>query len=62
MIISSTDCHKIKIHWNNREGPLLLCSDGSTHVLSKQEVLWLTMNLTTLEELNSKYVYHDCRA
>ena len=46
---------KAFIQWGHVDGPLLVCSDGTPHWLSKIEQLWLKIGLTTIELLDSKY-------
>lgn len=43
------------IKWNNPDGPLLICKDGTHHWLTKAERLYLVLGLTSVEQLDTKY-------
>ena len=43
------------IKWKHIDGPLLICSDGTPHFLTKVERLWFRLGLTSLEQLDAKH-------
>lgn len=43
------------INWTHDNGPLLICSDGTKHLLTKVESLWMKIGFTNLDQLNEQY-------
>ena len=43
------------IDWDYIAGPLLICRDGSLHLLTTIERLWLRMGFTNINQLDEKY-------
>jgi hypothetical protein len=49
------------IQHNHIDGAVLYCHDGAMHWLTTQEKIWLKFGFTTIEKLDQKYCYDDCR-
>jgi len=47
---------KPSIVWNNVDGAFMTCRDGTLHFLTLLEKLFLKTGITTLDQLDSKYV------
>lgn len=43
------------VKWDNPDGPLLICKNGTVHWLTFIERLCLWLRLTSVEELDAKY-------
>ena len=58
---SYPDDSQAHIQWNHVDGPLLCCSDGTLHWLTKLECLWLRLGFTSMNQLDSKYIHKPQR-
>lgn len=47
------------IQWSHIDGPLLHCRDGSLHWLTLLERLWLRIGITTIDQLDKKYMQSE---
>lgn len=54
-MISYPEDSKPHIEWNHVDGPLLVCRDGTPHLLTNVEKLWLRMKFTNIDQLDDKY-------
>jgi hypothetical protein len=49
------------IDWDHENGAMLQCSDGSIHLLTLWERLAMRASITTIDALDKKYRYDDCK-
>jgi len=43
------------INWTHIDGPLLVCSDGTLHWLTKIEKLWARLGFVSVTQLDTKH-------
>jgi hypothetical protein len=60
-MISYPEDSKPHINWNHIDGPLLTCRDGTPHWLTLQEILWMKLGFTNIDQLNDKHSHEDCK-
>ena len=43
------------IDWNHTDGPLLVCHNNTSHLLTSSEIIWVHFGWATAESLDTKY-------